>query len=204
MPRLTDTAAIHLNGAVSARLVSHLERSFIIEATLDLHKGAAFFGTKPPLHFHVQEEYIEATQGKIVLEIDGVEKVLTPTHGRVTIPPYLHHRSFPAPLSAQGEGPDNHIVKFLLSGEKKSATQGGGGFEPNAVFFENWYKYQDEIVIHGGKVDLIQVLCTFDAGGTYVSFPWWVPMGKTVSIVLGIVVGRWIGSGLLGYQPLHR
>jgi hypothetical protein len=44
----------------------------------------------------------------------------------------------------------------------------------------------------------------FDAGGTYLSLPWWIPFGRTVSIVLGTVLGRWIGSGLLGYQPFYR
>jgi hypothetical protein len=44
---------------------------------------------------------------------------------------------------------------------------------------------------------------TFDAGGTYVSFPWWVPFGQTVSQTLGVVVGRWVG-GMLGYQPFYR
>ena len=124
---------------------------------------------------------------------------------------------------------DNHLVKFLLSAEKRSVSD---GFELNPVFFENWYRYQDGIVVGGGRVDLVQVFCvsflflsvptlfilyvryitaadgevskTFDAGGTYVSFPWWVPMGKTLSIALGVVVGRWIGSGLLGYQPFYR
>ena len=36
------------------------------------------------------------------------------------------------------------------------------------------------------------------------SFPWWVPFGQSISIALGVVVGRWIGSGLLGYQPFYR
>jgi hypothetical protein len=44
---------------------------------------------------------------------------------------------------------------------------------------------------------------TFDAGGTYISLPSWVPFGKRVSQILGIVVGRWLG-GLLGYQPFYR
>lgn len=44
----------------------------------------------------------------------------------------------------------------------------------------------------------------FDAGGTYLSLPWWVPFGRTVSMVLGTVLGRWIGSGVLGYQPFYR
>lgn len=43
----------------------------------------------------------------------------------------------------------------------------------------------------------------FDAGASYLSLPWWVPFGKTLSRGTGIVVGRWIG-GLLGYQPYYR
>ncbi|KAK0634295.1 hypothetical protein B0T17DRAFT_482347, partial [Bombardia bombarda] len=184
-------------GAVSARLLYHPDRSFAIEAELDLIKGAQFFDKKPPTHFHVQEEYIEATQGKLGLEIDGVEHVLTPADGRFAIKPYLHHRSYPIELERQEPGIT--AVKFLLSGERTDSV-----FELNPVFFENWYRYQDEIVVNGAKVDLIQVFCTFDAGGTYVSLPWWVPFGKTVSIVTGVMIGRWIGSGLLGYQPFYK
>jgi hypothetical protein len=43
----------------------------------------------------------------------------------------------------------------------------------------------------------------FDAGGTYLSLPPWIPFGQTISITLGVVLGRWIG-GLLGYQPFYR
>ncbi|KAH8762492.1 hypothetical protein F5883DRAFT_116021 [Diaporthe sp. PMI_573] len=43
----------------------------------------------------------------------------------------------------------------------------------------------------------------FDAGGSYLSFPRWVPFGKSLSVVTGVVVGRWLG-GLLGYQPFYR
>lgn len=43
----------------------------------------------------------------------------------------------------------------------------------------------------------------FDAGGSYLSLPWWVPFGRTVSRVAGIVIGRWLGA-LLGYQPFYR
>ena len=35
------------------------------------------------------------------------------------------------------------------------------------------------------------------------SLPWWVPFGRTVSIVSGVVIGRWLG-GILGYQPFYR
>ena len=44
---------------------------------------------------------------------------------------------------------------------------------------------------------------TFDAGGSYLSLPWWVPFGQTVSRTMALVVGRWVG-GFLGYQPFYR
>ena len=188
---------------------------------MDLVKGAEFFNRKPPVHFHMQEEYIESTQGNLGLEIEGKELVLKPEDGRFDIKPYMNHRSYPIELARQDDG--NTVVKFLLSGAKTNST-----FELNPLFFENWYKYQDEIVVNGASIDLIQVFCVsephfrllaaprgresklthrsqmFDAGGTYLSFPWWVPFGQSISIALGVVVGRWIGSGLLGYQPFYR
>ena len=42
----------------------------------------------------------------------------------------------------------------------------------------------------------------FDAGGSYLSPPWWVPFGRGLSRILGIVIGRWVGA-LLGYQPFY-
>ncbi|KAK4222535.1 bifunctional solanapyrone synthase [Podospora fimiseda] len=194
-----------LGGAVSARIVNHPDRSFAIEAHLDLIKGADFFKKKPPPHFHFQEEYIQATRGKIVLEINGEEQVFTPEDGRIAIKPYLDHRTYPVHISKQDEGVT--VVSFLLSGEKTDSV-----FELNPVFFENWYRYQDDVLMNGGdggkKIDMIQVLCTFDAGGTYITLPgpWWIPkfVKHSVAIALGVVVGRWIGSGLLGYQPFFK
>lgn len=43
----------------------------------------------------------------------------------------------------------------------------------------------------------------FDAGGSYLSLPRWVPFSRTVALVLGVVIGRWVG-GLLGYQPFYQ
>jgi hypothetical protein len=42
----------------------------------------------------------------------------------------------------------------------------------------------------------------FDAGGSYMSFPSWLPFGRRLAQLTGIVLGRWVG-GLLGYQPFH-
>jgi hypothetical protein len=43
----------------------------------------------------------------------------------------------------------------------------------------------------------------FDAGGSYLSLPKWVPFGRTIARSLGIVLGRWVG-GTLGYQPFFE
>lgn len=43
----------------------------------------------------------------------------------------------------------------------------------------------------------------FDAGGSYLTFPTWIPFSRRLAQLVGIVIGRWLG-GLLGYQPFHR
>jgi hypothetical protein len=127
--------------------------------TLDLERGAEFFTHKPPLHFHVQEEYIEATQGLVALEIDGHEVVLSPgPDGRFDIGAHRHHRSYPLPLARQQrEGKGETVVRFLLSGGSRDDDPAAALLHP--IFFENWYKYQDDIVVNGARVDLIQVFC---------------------------------------------
>ena len=135
---------------MEGRLITHPDRSFALEISLDLEKGKSFFDKKPPLHFHVQEEYIECTQGRIGLEYDGKEVQLGPEDGRFAIKPYADHRSYPLPLDQQPKG--TTMVKFLLSGEKTDET-----FELNPVFFENWYKYQDQFVVHGEPLSFIQL-----------------------------------------------
>ncbi|KAI8622919.1 hypothetical protein F5Y19DRAFT_30193 [Xylariaceae sp. FL1651] len=183
------------NDAVIGRQLSHPDRSFTLEIELDLVKGGDLFNRKPPTHFHVQEEYIQALEGKLGLEIEGKEIVLTPKDGIYIIYPFVNHRSYPLSVARQNGG---NIVRFLLSGEKTSRA-----FELSPVFFENWYKYQNEVVVNGAPISLIQLLSTFDAGGSYLSFPRWVPFGQQISRILGVVVGRWIG-GLLGYQPFYQ
>lgn len=131
-------------------MIRHPERSFALHITLDLTKGAEFFTHKPPMHFHVQEEYIESIKGKMGLELDGKEYVLSPGDGPMSIKPYVNHRSYPLELERQNDG--DTVVEFLLSGEKTDSV-----FELNPVFFENWYKYQDDVVVHGAKIDLIQL-----------------------------------------------
>ncbi|KAF2744281.1 hypothetical protein M011DRAFT_449808, partial [Sporormia fimetaria CBS 119925] len=154
-------------------------------------------GEKPPLHFHpYQEEYIEVTEGELAVEVEGREYILTPSDGEFLIRPWTNHRLYPVMPTAGSDGPRKS--RFLLSGEDTKDA-----FKLDKVFFQNWYAYQDEIVVRGKKVDLIQVMNMFDAGGSYLSLPAWVPFRNRLAQIMGIVVGRWIG-GLLGYQPFHR
>ncbi|KAI1413419.1 hypothetical protein F5Y13DRAFT_179526 [Hypoxylon sp. FL1857] len=192
----SDQVITVLNGAVSTRVIHHPERSFAFHVTMDLVKGASFFSQKPPLHFHAnQDEYIEAVEGKVGLEVEGKEVVLTAEDPEFCIGAWVNHRSYPIEPSRQD---GSIVVRFLLSGERSRST-----FELNTLFFENWYKYQDEMIRLNRGISLIQVLSMFDAGGTYISPPRWLPFGQRISQVMGIVVGRWLG-GLLGYQPFYR
>ncbi|KAI5862345.1 hypothetical protein GGS23DRAFT_94290 [Durotheca rogersii] len=192
----SDQVITVLDGAVSTRVIRHPERSFAFHVTLDLEKGAEFFGRKPPIHLHAnQDEYIQAVAGKLGLEIEGKELVLTSADPEYTIGRGVNHRSYPIERAGQDEGVTT--VEFLLSGQRTPSV-----FELNTLFFENWYKYQEDMRKSNKPVSLIQILSTFDAGGTYVSVPRWVPFGRFVAQAIGIVVGRWIG-GLLGYQPFY-
>ncbi|KAL2177749.1 uncharacterized protein P884DRAFT_223458 [Thermothelomyces heterothallicus CBS 202.75] len=203
-------------GGITTRILAHPRRSFAFEVTFDLAhpRLVALAGQRPPpAHFHpYQAEYVEVTAGRLIVELEGRRHLLTPRSGEFVIPRWANHRLYPPPPppgkegatasddGRRGEGgdEDGKTARFLLSGEDTPRP-----FRLDAVFFENWYAYQDEVVLRGKKVDILQVMSTFDAGGSYLSLPWWVPFGRTISLVLGVVLGRWIAA-LLGYQPFYR
>lgn len=69
-------------------------------------------------------------------------------------PPFVikaweNHRTYPHEAD---EG--KHTVRFLLSAEEVPQK----AFKLNTLFFENWYKYQEEAMLQHGKLDIIQVL----------------------------------------------
>lgn len=103
-------------------------------------------------------------EGRLAIEIEGQERVLTPDDGEVTFRPWTNHRLY-SPVS-KGAKDDLKVTKFLLSAETTSEL-----FRLDTVFFENWYAYQDRIVVKGDKVDLIQVMS--------VSFLFSSPFGAT-------------------------
>ncbi|KAK4248350.1 hypothetical protein C7999DRAFT_40489 [Corynascus novoguineensis] len=204
--------ATGLEGGITSRILAHGDRAFVFEVTFDLAhpRMVALAGQRPPEHFHpYQDEYVEVTRGRLVVEVEGREHVLTPATGEFVIPRWANHRLYPPPppspaaagtATGGGDGgdEDGKETRFLLSGEDTPRV-----FRLDAVFFENWYAYQDEVLLRGKSIDVLQVMCTFDAGGSYLSLPWWVPFRRTVALVLGVALGRCVGA-LLGYQPFYR
>jgi hypothetical protein len=71
------------------------------------------------------------------------------------------------------------------------------------TFYENYYRYMDQMVTEGQPIEMIQILCMFDAGGSCMALPWYIPFNMTISRLMGVVLGRWVGS-LLGYQPYYK
>ncbi|KAI0490217.1 hypothetical protein F4859DRAFT_500664 [Xylaria cf. heliscus] len=197
-------------GGIVTRIIDHPHdstRVFAYEVTFHLRhpRVVAVAAQKPPLHFHpYQEEYVEVVEGRLAVEMEGVEHILSPSDGEFKLRPWCNHRLY-SPVTGLGaqdkrhdDGWDGEKTVFLLSGQDTDEM-----FRLDTVFFENWYAYQDLVVVEGQKIDLVQVMSMFDAGGSYLSLPRWIPFSRTVARALGIVVGRWIG-GSLGYQPFFE
>ncbi|KAI0852737.1 hypothetical protein F5Y00DRAFT_257995 [Daldinia vernicosa] len=184
------------DGAIRVYEVNRAHRAFSFDVTFQLdhpHLIELASTQKPPLHFHpYQDEYIEVLEGTLGVEIEGKEHKLVPEDGELLVRRWKSHRLYPVVDSGA------KTVRFLLSGEETSQP-----FKLDAIFFQNWYGYQDKVMLEGGRFDPIQVINMFDAGDSYLSFPAFLPFGKRLAQAVGIVIGRWLG-GLLGYQPFHR
>jgi hypothetical protein len=111
------------------------------------------------MHFHpLQEEYIQVLAGRLCVEQQtnhGGVIVLTPADGELCVKPWVHHRLYPAPEDLV-EADNKKPVRFLLSGQETPEV-----FRLDTLFFENWYGYQDEIVVKGEPASLIQIMMVF-------------------------------------------
>ncbi|OTB15923.1 hypothetical protein K445DRAFT_317551 [Daldinia sp. EC12] len=202
----SDRTFTGFEGAISTRVMSHPHRSFAFEVTFDLtHPRLIALGSqKPPLHFHpYQEECVQVLAGRLAVEVNGREIILSPGDGEFCLKRWVDHRLYPPPSPPRGtqddpaSNPDN-TTKFLLSGQQTPKA-----FKLDNVFFQSWYAYQDEVVVRGKTPNLIQIMATFDAGDSYLSLPRWIPFSHRIAQAAGVLIGRWVG-GLLGYQPFYR
>lgn len=120
---------------------------------LDHPRLQALGKQKPPPHFHpFQEEYFTMLEGEMALEIEGKDGLLRPEDGEFCVKRWTNHRIYP-PASAFEEGGPKKAV-CLASGEQSFYN-----FQLDFLFFENWYAYQDLVVMKGAKPDLIQIMC---------------------------------------------
>ena len=153
--------SLRFDGAISTRVIARPDCAFAFEVTIQNGNPhmIALSAQRPPAHFHpYQTEYIEVLEGRLGLEIEGWDRILGPQDGQVKVEPWTNHRMYPPrPLVQQKVKTDSEysgVTKFLLSGDETAEL-----FRLDTVFFQNWYGYQDEVVMGGGCMDLIQVLC---------------------------------------------
>jgi hypothetical protein len=139
------------DGAISTVTVALPNRCFAFSVTflLDHPKLVSLSNEKPPLHFHpYQEEYITVLEGRLAVEIDGVEHTLTSADGEFAIKPWANHRLYP-PARRAGDT----VTRFLLSG-----TDTAESYKLDELFFENWYGYQDAVFVYGEPLSVVQVM----------------------------------------------
>jgi mannose-6-phosphate isomerase-like protein (cupin superfamily) len=138
------------NGAIYTTNLKTPNHAFAAEVVFFLqHPLLLTLGSqKPPLHFHpYQEEYIQVTEGKLAVELNGKEKILTREDSVFCIKPWAHHRLYPPPNDG------SEVTKFILSGAETDEQ-----YHLDNLFFSNWYAYQDRIFVKGETISLIQVM----------------------------------------------
>ena len=90
-------------------------------------------------------------EGALGLTLGTQERILRPGDGEICIPAWTHHRIFPVPVDEGGK------IRFSLAGQQTEKS-----YRLDTGFLQNWYGYQDEVVMKGGKMDMVQVLCVSD------------------------------------------
>ncbi|KAL8867989.1 MAG: hypothetical protein Q9174_005291 [Haloplaca sp. 1 TL-2023] len=150
------------DGAITTRVIHRDHHAFAFEVIIqnDHPQIIALRSKKPPAHFHpYQSEFMEVIEGTLGVEIEGVSRILLPKDGQIRVEPWTNHRMFPPPppQDLEKEKTDGGITRFLLSGGETAEV-----FRLDTVFFQNWYGYQDEVVMGGKAMDLVQLLCVSD------------------------------------------
>ncbi len=102
----------------------------------------------PPEHFHqFQTEYFTVEHGTCAVEIDGQVKRLTDEDGETSVKAGHIHAFWIDDLT-----PDYMTVIL-------SASDSGMDYQLDRVFFENWYGYWSDALLHDKGLDWIQTLC---------------------------------------------
>lgn len=106
----------------------------------------------PPPHFHqFQTEYFRVESGVMGITVDGQVKRVTAEDGEVSVKAGSIHNFFIHPDSEES------MTVYL------SASDSGMDYQLDRIFFENWYGYWHDAMLHDGGLDWIQFLavCLF-------------------------------------------
>lgn len=76
-------------------------------------------------------------------------------------------------------------------------------FGANAKFFRNIYSYLDDCYTQNVSPSLPQLLLMLDSAEISMAFPGPPWLAHPASYAFGVVVGRWFGGHVLGYQASY-
>ncbi|EMR67310.1 putative cupin -type protein [Eutypa lata UCREL1] len=110
----------------------------------------------PLLHFHqFQTEYFRVESGVMGIELNGQHRKVYPENGEISVKAGGIHRFYIHPDSP-GE-----MTVYL------SASDSGMDYQLDRIFFENWYGYWHDALLHEGKLNFLQYLAIQDGGDAY-------------------------------------
>ncbi|KAG9678446.1 hypothetical protein KCU99_g1223, partial [Aureobasidium melanogenum] len=153
----------------------------------------------PPYHWHWhQEEHFVVTQGTFIFTLNGKETKISATdpNPHTSITPGAPHTFAPDPSH---KGPC--VIEISAETSPLSSETTATDLGVSERFFRNLYSYLEDCSRQKVSPSLPQLLLFLDSAE--VSLAW--DIGPTwlmhyLSYGLGVVVGRWIGGGLLGYK----
>ncbi|KAI1264446.1 hypothetical protein F5Y18DRAFT_390466 [Xylariaceae sp. FL1019] len=191
------------DGALRTRIFTDPDYAYSFEARfrLDHALSPKLFSQQPPMHFHpYQDEFIRVVTGSLVVDVNGKRHVLTPDDEELCVRAWSNHRLYPLyPVDPPTNSTNGSTLETKV---RVRGQQSHRSFQEDILFLENLTGYQEDIVMNKKPLSLLQVVCMFDAGGSYLSPPQWLPLGQHISRFMSVLVGRWLG-GLLGYQPYY-
>ncbi|KAH0292651.1 hypothetical protein M436DRAFT_73953 [Aureobasidium namibiae CBS 147.97] len=144
------------------------------------------------------EEYFTVTQGTFIFTLNGKETKISATdpNPRISITPGAPHTFTPDPSH---RGPC--VIEISAETSPLSSETTATDLGISERFFRNLYSYLEDCSRQNTSPSLPQLLLFLDSAEVSLGWsvgPTWLM--QYLSYGLGVVVGRWIGGGLLGYK----
>ncbi|KDQ22097.1 hypothetical protein PLEOSDRAFT_171576 [Pleurotus ostreatus PC15] len=141
----------------------------------------------PPYHYHIyQTEIFEPKQGVMCYLLEGKE-YKAKVGDVVTVQPGQKHTFWSDQDAEEGLRVD---ITVRGGGDRKGLDE---------AFFHNLFGYMDSLRQQGQSPSIFQMLAFMDSADVVLAD---IPFG--LGRLVNVVVGRWIGRYLLGYQPSYK